>query len=152
MSSLKLKTIFINPDQAEKACFGQLLPFAQKCWANGADRLTVVVEPEEDTLTAQQRKYYHGVILTEITQQVKPNGQAFPFKVWKEHIRETFLGDEIQTVLNPLTGESKRVKIRISTEDLSVAEYSVLIEKVTAWAVTDLGVMFSCPRWQEYQQ
>lgn len=148
--SLTLQTYFINEDQAEKACFHQVLPFARKLWANGADRLICTVISAEDALSDRQRRYYHGVVITEIAQQAKVEGAKHPFKVWKEYFRETYLGSRVETVQNPMTGLYKKVEVRISTEDLNVKEYSDLIEKVTAFAVTDLGVRFSCPSWEEY--
>jgi len=104
----------------------------------------VVIEARlaEDVLTDKQRKYLHGFILKTIAAQAAPNGQKFPMEVWKEHIRAQFLGFKTVTTKNPLTGKKVRRRQRVSTEDLGVKGYSEYIDRVAAWAVTDLGVEF----------
>jgi hypothetical protein len=151
MSEYALQTYFTNPDQAKACISHQIGPFCKKMWANGAGRLTVTVVPEEDSKSEQQRKYYHAVVLTEIADQAKANGQKFPMPVWKEHFRKTYLGSKRKTFANPLTGKKQSRLVRISTEDLSVKAYSKLIDQVTAFAATELGVMFSVPRWEDYR-
>jgi len=42
-----------------------------------------------------------------------------------------------------MTGKKSRRHVRISTEDLGIRKYAELIERVTAFAVTELGVTFS---------
>ena len=106
-------------------------------------KLGVTVEPLENIKTDRQRRFYHGVILKEISEQVEVNGQKFPLQVWKEHMRMTYLGSKTKTFINPITGKKSRRQVRISTEDLGIKAYNELIEKVTAYAVTELGVMFS---------
>jgi hypothetical protein len=53
-------------------------------------------------------------------------------------------------IKDPMTGKRKRRKVRISTEDLGVKAYSKLIDQVTAFACTELGVLFSVPNWESY--
>ncbi len=104
----------------------------------------VVIEARlaEDVKTDKQRRYLHGYILKTIAAQAAPNGQKFPMEVWKEHARSTFLGFKTVTTKNPLTGKKVRRRQRVSTEDLGVKGYSEYIDRVAAWAVTDLGVEF----------
>ena len=151
MTEYALQTYFINPDQAKACISHQIAPFCKKMWGNGVSRLTVTVEPEEDSKSKQQRSYYHGVVLTEIAEQAKANGEKFPMPVWKEHFRKTYLGNKRKTFINPLTGKKQSRQVRISTEDLGVKAYSKLIEQVTAFAATELGVMFSVSRWEDYR-
>jgi serine protease inhibitor ecotin len=106
-----LHITFIDPEQAKKAIMGQIAPYCKAQWAQGVERLSVTVQPQEDDLSDRQRRYYHGVILTQIAEQARCNAHSFPMKVWKEHFR--------------------------------VRRYSKLIEQVTAFAVTDLGVRFT---------
>lgn len=108
----------------------------------------VVIEARlaEDCKTDKQRKYLHGYILPTIAQQAAPNGVKFPMQVWKEHFRSEFLGFKTVTTKNPLTGKKIRRRVRVSTEDLGVKGYSEYIERVTAFAVTELGVEFM-ERW-----
>lgn len=106
------------------------------------NRIALECRFAEDAKTDQQRKYYHGVILDQIAKQAVVNGQKFPLAVWKEHFRVLYLGYRSLTYTNPMTGKKSRRRVRKSTEDLGVKGYNVLIEKVTAFAATELGVVF----------
>ena len=142
-----LQLILCNPDsvpeQAQRAIKAQLFPYCMQAWARGVDRLVMTVMPAEDAKSVAQRRYYHGVVLTEIAEQARANGQRFPMPVWKEFLREKFLGSTWKVITNPITGKKSRRKVRVSTEDLGIRAYSKLIEQVTAFAATELGVRFS---------
>lgn len=99
----------------------------------------------DDDITARQRGYLHAVVLTEISRFARVNGQQFPMKVWKEHFRSEFLGFELVTCINPLTGKKSRRRVRKSTEDLGVRGMAEYIDRVIAFAATDLGVQVSEP-------
>lgn len=99
----------------------------------------------EDDITARQRGYLHAVVLTEISRFARVNGQAFPMKVWKEHFRSEFLGFEVVTHINPLTGKKSRRRVRVSTEDLGIRGMADYIDRVIAFAATELGVQVSEP-------
>jgi hypothetical protein len=105
-------------------------------------RLALEIRLAEDAKTDGQRKYYHGVVLAEIAKQATVNGQKFPLAVWKEWFRSEYLGFKTVTCTNPMTGKKSRRRVRKSTEDLGVKAYAQLIERVTAFAVTDLSVEF----------
>lgn len=152
MSEFALHTIFINPDQAKKAITSQIGPFCRAQWQRGVEKLAVTVMPMEDAKSIQQRRYFHGVVLKEISEQVRDlDGNRHDLKVWKEYMREKFLGSTWKLSRDPLTGKKKRRKVRVSTEDLGLRAYSKLIDEVTAYAATDLGVAFSIPNWESYR-
>ena len=44
--------------------------------------------------------------------------------------------------MNPITGKKSRRRQRLSTEDLGIRAYSKLIDRVQAFAVTELKVTF----------
>lgn len=105
----------------------------------------------EEALTDQQRKYYHGYILTTIAQQAVVDGRKYQMRTWKDHYRALFLGDEIVEVTDVMTGTIRKEVRRISSESLGVKGYNELIEKVTADASTEFGVVFdaSFEEWQK---
>jgi hypothetical protein len=107
----------------------------------------------EDALTTKQRGYYHGYILTEIAKQASIDGRKYQMHVWKEHFRATYLGDKIVSETNPITGIETKRAVRISSEELGVKKYNILIEQVTAFAVTELNVTFDkdFEQWCEEQ-
>lgn len=131
----------INPQQAHLAITSQIWP-AIKAQTMAGNRMMLEIRLAEDAKTDEQRRYYHGVILTEISKQARPNGQQFSLQVWKEYFRDLYLGHKTQTFTNPMTGKKSRRRLRKSTEDLGVKGYTKLIEQVTAYAVTELGVQF----------
>lgn len=142
MSDLMLQQVqWVNPQQAHVSLNQTVVPWAKSMMMAG-HRLIGEFRLAEDVKTDQQRRYYHGVILAEIAKQAKVNGQSFPLAVWKEWFRDQYLGYKSVTCINPMTGKKSRRRVRKSTEELGVKAYAALIEKVTAFAVTDLGVEF----------
>lgn len=139
-----------NPEQAHAVISRVAWPRI-KAELSAGHELTLNVEPYEDNLTAKQRAYYHGVVLTEIASQVAIEGKRHSMAVWKEHFRDKYLGYRRQTVTNPLTGRKSRRRVRVSTEDLGVKRYARLIDEVTAFAVTELDVRFPAGSWETYE-
>lgn len=107
---------------------------------------------EVSPLTVKQRGFYHAAVLTQIAEQVSCNGIRYVMKVWKEYYRDLMLGDRYEAL--PIPGEftpkgkpkMRRRKVRISTEDLSIKQYSELIDKVIAHAAVEFGVAFNFDR------
>ena len=146
---LRLQAAWPNPAVASAHFKSVVLPWCKAMWSAGHP-LEVEIRTHEDAKTDRQRNYYHGVVLTQIAQQARPNGQAYEMHVWKEFARDKFLGFKTVTFLNPITGKKIRRRVRVSTEDLGVRGYSLLIEKVTAFAAMELGVEFPLT-WAEYE-
>lgn len=141
MSDLMLQVQWINPQQAHASLNQTVVPWAKSMMLAG-HRLVAEFRLAEDVKTDGQRKYYHGIVLAEIAKQARVNGQKFPLAVWKEHFRNEYLGFKTVTFVNPMNGKKSRRRVRKSSEDLGVKGYAVLIERVTAFACTDLGVEF----------
>lgn len=152
MSDMSICAAWNEPVQAGQHFKNVLAPWCKSMWAAG-HRLHVEVRLHEDAKTVRQRRYYHGVELKTIAQQAKPNGQQYPLAVWKEHFRAEYLGSKTVTSKNPLTGKKVRRRVRVSTEDLGVKGYSQLIERVSAFAATELGVSFpaSFEQWESME-
>lgn len=150
MSALMMQAQWSNPQQANVHFKQTMAPWCKSMWAAG-HRLVVEVRLHEDVKTDRQRRYYHGVILKEIAQMARPHGEAFSLAAWKEHFRAEYLGFKTVTTKNPITGKKVRRRMRVSTEDLGVKAYALLIDRVTAFAVTDLGVEFSCPSFAQFE-
>lgn len=133
-----------NAEQARIALAKGALPWIGEQLAQGRE-LVGEFRLLEDEITQRQRAYYHAVVLEEIAAFARPNGQQFPVKVWKEHLRATFLGFRVVTSINPITGRKVRRRVRVSTEDLGIAGYAKFIDQVIAFAATELGVQVSEP-------
>lgn len=86
-------------------------------------RVRITVREDDEPLTHRQRKFYHGVVLGQIAEQVRVGRRRYAMRAWKELYRDMFMFEQ-------------------STEDLGVKEYSDLIDCVIAHATTELGVVF----------
>jgi hypothetical protein len=139
-----------TPEQAHKALANIVWPRIKAELQAGHEQ-ALSIEPFEDSLTTKQRGYYHGVVLTEIAAQVVIEGKKHSMAVWKEYIRDKFLGYKRVTFTNPLTGRKSRRRVRISTEDLGVKRYAKLIDEVTAYAITELNVRFPAGSWETWE-
>jgi hypothetical protein len=84
------------------------------------------------------------VVLTEIAQGIVVEGVRHPMHVWKEFLRDKFLGFKVVTAINPLTGRKSRRRVRISTEDLGVRGMANYIDQCCAFAA-EYGVTVSEP-------
>jgi len=111
-------------------------------------RIRVVVGVDHEDMTVKQRGFLHAAVLPQIAEQAKVGGIRYVVRVWKEHFRSTYLGDRWETFDLPgqfdAKGRQKRArrKVRISTEDLSIRQYSDYIDKVIAYGADELGVVF----------
>ena len=153
MSDLSLTVILHNAEQAAMAIRNVAAPKCREIWATG-QLVEATFRTHEDAKTDRQRAYYHGVVLKCIAQQARgADGQAFPLPVWKEYFRAEYLGHKTVTTKNPMTGKKIRRRVRVSTEDLGVKGYSQLIDRVSAFAATELGVTFpaSFDQWERMQ-
>lgn len=145
MSDILLRVELHTPEQAHQAIAKQLWPYAKEHTGHGR-ALVAEVRLLDDAITEAQRGYLHGVVLTEIAQFCRANGgQKFPMLVWKEHFRSEFLGFKVVTTINPITGKKSRRRVRVSTEELGVRRLATYIDRVIAFAATDLNYQVSEP-------
>lgn len=119
----------------------------------GPGRLRVVLGFDRDDKSAKQRRFLHGVVFPQIAEQVvMPDGTRYAAPIWKEFFRARFLGDKFVSrkamrwdkKLCALV-QAKRAtphRDRISTEDLSVKQYSQHIDRVIDAATLEHGVVF----------
>lgn len=111
-------------------------------------RIRVVVGVDHEDKTVKQRAFLHVAVLPQIAEQAMVAGIRYVVRVWKEHFRALYLGDRWETFELPGQFDSKgrqkrsRRKVRISTENLSIKQYSEYLDKVIATAADELGVVF----------
>lgn len=121
-----------NPDAAH-----DLIAFLKaNAGAAAADKkpLTVTVAEHRVKRSEEQNRKLHA-ILNSVAEQATVSGKYYSVEVWKEHVRRKFIGlDEIDLP------DGTRIERGLSTTSLSVAEFSNLIEVVSAWAQTELNI------------
>lgn len=106
-------------------------------------RLRLVLGYDRDDKSAKQRRFLHGVVFPQVADQVvMPDGTRFVAAVWKEHFRALLLGHTWESVRMPGQKRATPRKVRISTESLSVKQYSEHIDRVIDIAVNEYGVTF----------
>jgi hypothetical protein len=133
-----------TPEQARAILTAAALPWIGEQLKAGR-HLVMELKLWEDDITQKQRAYLHAVVLTEIAQYARPNGQQYPMPVWKEHFRKEWLGFKTATTINPITGKKSRRRVRVSTEDLGIRAMAEYIDRIIAFAATELGVVVSEP-------
>lgn len=133
-----------TPEQARAVLAQHTLPWIGEQLKQGRE-LVAEFRLLDDDITDKQRGYLHAVVLTEIARYARPGGVQHDMKTWKEYFRAEWLGFKIVTSLNPLTGKKSRRRVRISTEDLGIRAMADYIDRIIAFAATELGVTVSEP-------
>lgn len=113
-------------------------------------RVSVNIGEDEEDRSLQQNRFYWGPCLTEISEQARIEGQRYTVDAWHELFKRQFLGYEVERVR--IAGRKRPVVIRRlrSTAKLKVRSMSQYLEKVQAFAASELGVQFSVASWQEF--
>lgn len=133
-----------TPEQAHQTLAQHAWPWAKEQLRQGRE-LVAEFRLLDDAITEAQRGYLHGVVLTEIAQFCRANGEQFPMPVWKEWFRDKYLGFKVVTYIDPFTKRKLRRRVRVSTEDLGVRRLARYIDEVIAFAATDLNYAVSEP-------
>ena len=109
----------------------------------GPARLRIVVGFDRAEKSAKQRRFLHGPVLRQISEQVvMPDGIRYLPEVWKSYFRKLFVQDRWESYRMPGARRATPHRVRVSTEDLSVKQYSQLIDNVIDHAVAEFGVTF----------
>jgi hypothetical protein len=139
-----------DAEQAGVVFANVVRPWCKEQWAAGR-QLAVSIRELEDARSLQQLRYYWGPMLGEISEQAQINGQKYAKDAWHELGKRQFLPRRIAKTR--VAGRARPVvSVSLgSTKGLSVKKMSEYIEKFQAWVTTDLGVVFSERRWQDYQ-
>lgn len=145
--------VCMTREQAHAACL-RAYAAAQALLANGENAL-IECKSAVEPVSVRQRRFFHGAILRAISEQARVAGQRYTIETWKEHYRARFVGDggfRWETTLIPKWDAKagtfvvpKRAtprRVRVSTEELGVRDYSRLIDTVIDHAITELGVAF----------
>ena len=143
MSEILYRAELHHAEQARIALSKGVLPWIGQQLEQGRE-LVMEVRLLDDDITQKQRGYLHAVVLTEIAHGIVIEGVRHPMAVWKEFLRDKFLGFRVVTAINPLTGRKLRRRARISTEDLGVRGMANYIDQCCAFAA-EYGVTISEP-------
>jgi hypothetical protein len=96
--------------------------------------LVVSIEAYAVKRSVEQNRKLHA-ILNEIAENVYIDGRRYDVEAWKEQVRRRFIGTEELDLPN-----GTRIERGVSTTTLNASQFSELIERVSAWAATELLV------------
>lgn len=127
----KLVLELYNRQQCWSVIQTQLYPFLKQ-WLQDGKRLTLTVGLRKRTLP-QNKRYWGNGILSQISKQATVNGRLFSAETWHEQFKRMFIG-----VIELPNGDV----IGKSSTDLDTQEFSEFSDKVEAYAVSELNVIF----------
>jgi hypothetical protein len=150
MADTSLRMTWANPQQAHVSLSSQLWPWAKSMLAAG-HTLAVSIAPKEDDRSIQQNRFYWGACLKDISEQAKINGQRYTADAWHELFKRQFLPRVVKK--SAVAGRKRKVvTVSIgSTTGLSVRKMSLYLEKVQAFAASELGVQFTIQSWDQWR-
>ncbi len=116
-------------------------------------RVKFSIEEDNDPITLKQRAFLHVAVFPQIAEQhTFPDGTRYTVEIWKEFWRKRFLPDrwvmrkaikwDAELGVMVQAKRATPVRVRVSTEDLSIKQYSQHIDRVIDHAVAELGVVF----------
>ncbi len=98
--------------------------------------VVVVLETIEGIRSTEQNKLYWS-LLRDIAESAVVDGKRFASDVWHEYFKARFIGTEDINL-----PDGRQITRPISTTTLTKAQFSELVEKVTAYASTELNLEF----------
>ena len=128
---------------AAREHFINAMALAKTLLDNG-DQVLLSVSVALEPVGAQQRRFLHGPVLTQISEQVRVNGERFTTEIWKEHLKNVILEREPRYEMRKLPGAKRATprRVRRSTEELGVRAYAKFIDECIDYAVAEWGVVF----------
>jgi hypothetical protein len=148
----ELSAVCFTAEDAHAAA-RQAYAVARSIIANGENAL-IECRQALEPVSIKQRRFLHGVVLKQISEQVRVEGHRYVIETWKRYFVDILLPQEWEMVevppkwdpeekkLIPPKRERMPKKKRTSTEELGVRAYSEFTEKVIDYAAVEWGVEF----------
>lgn len=142
MSDILHRVELHNAEQGREVLTKSALPWVGEQLRQGR-ALVAEFRLLDDERSVRQNRFYWGVVLKDISEQANLNGQRYSADAWHELFKRQFLQRRVRKVA--VAGRLRKVvSVSLgSTTDLSVRGMNLYLEKVQAFAATDLGVAFS---------
>lgn len=116
---------------------------AQALLADGK-RVRLTVTEEVEDISARQRRFLHGPLLEQVSEQVIVDGRRYVRATWKEYFKDRILERKPRYEMVRLPGHKRATprRRRWSTEELGIKKYSEFIDECIAIAADEFGVQF----------
>ena len=128
MAALSRQFVIYGPEQA-KMLHAFLKQNAAAMAQAGKPLAVTVEEHKAKRSSAQNRRYW--AILGQISESAFVGGKQFSTEAWAEHFKRSFIGFE-ELPDGSLIG--------ISTTSLNTAEFTEYMDRIEAYAATELGL------------
>jgi len=142
MSDVEFRAIALTRHAAHEA-ITRGYEHAKAMLDNGGSVL-ITVGPAIEPIGIQQRKFFHGPVLNQISEQVRVNGERFTTDIWKRHLKNVILEREPKYEMVKLPGAKRATPRRVyrETERLGVRAYSKFIDECIDYATLEWSVQF----------
>jgi len=127
-----VRTFILHSDTQARALAVYLKANRTACAAAGEPLEVIVCKHREKRRDVQNRLYW--AVLREIANQAMIGGKRYGDDVWHEQFKRSLIG-----IIDLPNGDT----MGESTTKLSVSEFADYVTKVQAYAVGELGVIFS---------
>lgn len=128
-----LLRVFVLRDEPHARALWGFLKANWKELAQAGRPLSITVQEHKAKRSLEQNRLYWQR-LNEIADQAWVGGKQYSAEAWHEHFKRLFIG------MDELPGGGK---VGISTTTLSVADFSDYINRIEAYAATELGINLS---------
>ena len=126
----------LRAEPAWKALAAFVAANAKGCIERGKP-LRIIVTSDEKKRNAEQNRFYWGPVLTTIAEQAYVDGRQFDKDTWHEYLARKFgVCDEV------VLPDGEIITRRKSTTQMTVGEFSEYLNRVQAYAASELGVEF----------
>lgn len=107
-------------------------------------RVKISAEEDAEPITIKQRRFLHGPLLGQISEQVRVGGERYTPDIWKIYFKKLILERKPRYEMVKMPGAKRATPRRKwwGTEELSIKQYSALIDEVIATATTEWSVNF----------
>lgn len=147
-------------DQISRVCFSEpeaqddcLQAFrAARAIIRGGGRALIECRPADEPISIRMRKFLHGPVLGQISEQARVDGVRYTTDVWKEFFRKMFVPRRYVMARTPrydpdlgrLVQPKRKTPhlIHSSTEELGNRAYAKLVDEIIQYAAHELHVDF----------
>lgn len=128
---------FLLTSEGPAAAMWQFVKSNARPFAERGQPLRVIVTDEEEDRLEQQIRYYFGVVIKAIAENVWVEGRRFSKESWHEHFARKFLPPSEMVLPD---GEVVIVRASIARGKIGVRAMAKYTEEVLAEAATEYGV------------
>lgn len=108
------------------------LPVADAPWE-------ITIKPFRRSRSLSQNNLLHLWLQTISTHYAETHGEWHSPEVWKQYVKSLFLGEESKEI------NGKIITITRHTSELTVPEFTELLEKIDMWCATELQLVLPHP-------